>query len=76
MSVRHLNGGPLDGEEMQVPDPPWPWLTIVVQDAYEIPTFESIMTSETPKLRILPVALYRLVRYTDGRLGYEYECMD
>jgi hypothetical protein len=65
MSVRHLNGGPLNNEEMQVPDPPWPWLRIVVQDAYE-----------TPKLGILPVALYRLVRYTDGRLGYEYECMD
>ena len=71
---RVLHRGPMDGEEVEMPDPPYPWFKIVVPDSLPIPTFESYQTPQP--LRTVQIANYRLVRYTDGRLGYEYECMD
>lgn len=70
-----LNGGPMDGEKTEVPDPPWPSLRIMLQDAIPLPTWESIY-GPPQALQHLPIASYRLVRYTDGRLGYEYVGMD
>jgi hypothetical protein len=73
--IYELTGGPMDGEVTQVPDPPWPWLRIVVKDAIPVPTFESIYKGPQ-KLHTVPIANYRLVRYTDGRLGYLYDSTD
>jgi hypothetical protein len=69
-----LQGGPMDGEVMQVPDPPMPWLKVLVQDLVPPPYFDHYQTPAKP--RVLPIANYRLVRYTDGRLGYRYDRME
>jgi hypothetical protein len=70
-----LIGGPMDGEVTEVPDPPWPWLKIVVRDL--LPNLVNFDPQGAPKrLSPVPVANYRLVRYQDGRLGYLYDSTD
>lgn len=64
----------MDGEESEVPDPPWPWMKIVVPDSLPPPTYDTFQTPQP--LRAVQIANYRLVRYADGRLGYLYDSMD
>ena len=71
-----LYGGPMDSMEMEVPDPPWPWLRVAVPEMVEIPTFEAFAASSPPTPHFIPIANYRRVRYVDGRIGYEYAGMD
>ena len=69
-----LNGGPFSGEETETGDPPMPWIKVMV-DACPVPTWESIRNPDF-SIRIIPIANYRLFRYDDGRLRYEYAGMD
>jgi hypothetical protein len=70
---RVLDGGPMDGEEMEMPDdPPMPWIKLIHPDHLPQPVF----TKEPVTISPVPVALYRLVRYTDGRLGYKFVVME
>ena len=69
-----LNGGPGNGEEMDLVEP-YPWIKFMV-NAHPIPTYEEFAASAPPTPHLIPIANYRRVRYTDGRIGYEYAGMD
>jgi hypothetical protein len=70
-----LNGGPMDGHEVEVPYPHWLRLRVAVPDMMTVPCIDFVAEA-LPKPHWIPIADYRLVRYPDGRFGYEYDCLE